>query len=97
MTSKITQNICLVGFSVKKNTARFKKQKVAMVTKLIFFPVGNSSFGNPQSLSSKEAPTVIHSNEIQIQIQIQIFIQIQIQIFIQIQIQMTTKYKQPLP
>ena len=95
MTSKITQNICLVGFSVKKNTARFKKQKVAMVTKLIFFPVGNSSFGNPQSLSSKEAPTVIHSNEIQIQIQIQIFIQIQIQIFIQIQ--MKYKYKKHLP
>ena len=41
-----------------------------MVMKLIFFPVGNSSFGNPESLSSKEAPATIHSNEIQIQIQI---------------------------
>ena len=38
-----------------------------MVMKLIFFPVGNSSFGNPESLSSKETPATKHSNEIQIQ------------------------------
>ena len=48
-----------------------------MVTQLIFFPVGSSSFGNPQSLRGKEAVATIHSNEIQIQIQVQIQTQIQ--------------------